>query len=224
MELEGKHPLRIGLLAPNGRMGRALADEIAAAADLARDDNHADVLIDFSHPAALATHLDRALNAAVPILIGTTGLDDLAERRLDDAARTVPLLQAANTSLGVALLTHLVAQAAAKLGPDWDLSILEMHHRAKIDAPSGTALALGAAAPGRDPAYASLRGGTVAGDHDAIFAGPGERLILSHRAESRALFARGALHAARWLHGRPPGRYGMRDVLGLGDHTPTRSG
>ena len=214
MELPGKHPLRIGLLGANGRMGRALADGIAAADDLARDDDVAEVLVDFSHPAALATHLDRAVHAAVPILIGTTGLDDLAERRLDEAARTIPVLQAANTSLGVALLTHFVAQAAARLGPDWDLSILEMHHRAKVDAPSGTALALGSAA-GREAAYASLRGGTVAGDHDVIFAGWGERLILSHRAESRALFARGALHAARWLIGRPAGRYRMADVLGL---------
>lgn len=223
MELPGKHPLRVGLTAPSGRMGRALLGEIAAAADLAHDEDAAEVLIDFSHPVALPASLDRALNAAVPILIGTTGLDDLAERRMDDAARTVPVLLAANTSLGITLLEHLVAQAARRL-PDWDLSILEMHHRAKIDAPSGTALALGRATGRDDVAYASLRGGTVAGDHQVIFAGPGERLTLGHQAESRALFARGALHAARWLIGKSPGRYRMTDVLGLSDAASVRSG
>lgn len=214
MELPGKHPLRIGLATAGGRMGRALVEEIEAANDLARDEDAAEVLIDFSHPAALPASLDRAVNAAVPILVGTTGLDDLAERRLDEAARTVPVLLAANTSLGVTLLEHLVRQAARRL-PGWDLSILEMHHRAKIDAPSGTALLLGRATGREDVSYASLRGGTVAGDHQVIFAGPGERLTLSHQAESRALFARGALHAARWLVGKPAGRYRMADVLGL---------
>lgn len=201
-------------------MGRTLLDEIAAADDLAHDENAAEVLIDFSHPAALPASLDRAVNAAVPILVGTTGLDDLAERRLDEAARTVPVLLAANTSLGVTLLEHLVREAARRL-PGWDLSVLEMHHRAKIDAPSGTALLLGRAA-GRDGVdYASLRGGTVAGDHQVIFAGPGERITLGHIAESRTLFARGALHAARWLVGRPAGRYRMADVLGLEPEQPT---
>lgn len=195
-------------------MGRALLDEIAAADDLLHDENAAEVLIDFSHPAALPASLDRAVNAAVPILVGTTGLDDLADRRLGEAARTVPVLQAANTSLGVTLLEHLVAQAAARL-PDWDVAVWEMHHRAKIDAPSGTALALGRATGRDDVQYASVRGGSVPGEHHVILAGPGERITLSHQAESRALFARGALHAARWLVGRPAGRYRMADVLGL---------
>jgi len=214
MELPGKHPLRIGLTGASGRMGRALLDEIAAADDLIRDEDAAEVLIDFSHPAALPASLDRAVNAAVPVLVGTTGLDDLAQRRLDDAARVVPVLQAANTSLGVTLLEYLVREAARRL-PDWDLSVLEMHHRAKIDAPSGTALLLGQATGREDVSYASLRGGTVAGDHQIIFAGPGERLGFSHVAESRALFACGAIHAARWLPGKPAGRYRMADVLGL---------
>ena len=146
------------------------------------------------------------------------------------------MLRAANTSLGVALLADLVERAARVLGPDWDIEIVEMHHRPKADAPSGTALALGEAAArgrgdrarrlsdrGRDGTalkrregaigFASLRGGTVAGDHDVIFAGPEERLILSHRAESRAIFARGALAAARFLLGKPAGLYTMRDVI-----------
>lgn len=226
-------PLRIGLIGGGGRMGRALAAEIDAAPDLAADHANAQVLIDFSDPRALAASLDRARTAAVPLVIGTTGLDADADARIADAAQAIPILRSANMSLGVTLLAHLVRQAAAKLGPEWDVEILEMHHAAKKDAPSGTALLLGdAAARGRGvdhaPAidragtrrsgaigYASLRGGTVAGDHDVVFAGPSERLILSHRAESRAIFARGALAAARWIVGRPPGLYKMSDVLDL---------
>jgi 4-hydroxy-tetrahydrodipicolinate reductase len=152
------------------------------------------------------------------------------------------VLQTGNTSLGVTLLAHLVRQAAAKLGPDWDIEVLEMHHRAKVDAPSGTAKLLGeAAAQGRGIeladsmesgrghvfggftgarrrgtiGFATLRGGTVAGDHSVIFAGPEERLTLSHSAENRMIFARGAVRGAAWLVGRPAGRYRMEDVLGL---------
>lgn len=234
MQISGSAPLRVGLVGRSGRMGAALAAEIEAAPDLVLDDAHAQVLIDFSAPSGLAATLDRACTAAIPIVIGTTGLDALAEKRLANAAETVAVLHAANMSLGVTLLARLVAQAAARLGPDWDVEILDMHHAAKVDAPSGTALMLGArAAQGRglDGAppthdrsgarvhgaigYASLRGGSVAGDHDVIFAGPSERLILSHRAEGRIVFARGALAAARWIVGRPPGRYTMDDVLGV---------
>jgi 4-hydroxy-tetrahydrodipicolinate reductase len=171
----------------------------------------------------------------VPILIGTTGLDDLASRRIAEASRSVAVLRASNTSLGVALLEELVERAARVLGNGWDVEVLEMHHSRKRDAPSGTALTLGeAAARGRDKplrieearsgrqlereegaiGFAALRGGTVVGDHDVIFAGAEERLILSHRAESRMIFARGALVAARFLAGQPPGLYGMRDVVG----------
>lgn len=227
-------PLRIGLIGAGGRMGAALAAEIEAASDLAASRDQAEVLIDFSSPSALPASLDRALAAAVPIVIGTTGLDDTADRRIDAAAAKIAVLQSANMSLGVTLLAHLVETAAARLGAGWDIEILDIHHAAKTDAPSGTALLLGRAASRgrRTPAphaaidrsgvrdggsigYASLRGGTVAGDHDVIFAGPSERLILSHRAENRAIFARGALAAARWLIGRPPGRYAMADMLGL---------
>lgn len=227
-------PIRLTLIAPKGRMGRAIAEAAKADGAFAIDADHGDVIVDFSAPGALAASLDRAVGAGVPILIGTTGLDDFAERRIAEAARHVAVLRAANTSLGVALLADLVERAAAVLGDDWDIEVLEMHHRMKADAPSGTALALGQAAAkgrgtelkaerGRDGTglkrepgaigFASLRGGTVAGDHDVIFAGQEERLILSHRAESRAIFARGALAAARFLHGKPAGLYGMRDVI-----------
>ena len=228
-------PIRISLFAPNGRMGRAIAAAVADDPGFALDQHHGDVLIDFSAPAAVQGSLDCAVSAGVPILIGTTGLDELADKRIADAARDVAVLRAANTSLGVALLAELVERAARVLGPDWDIEIAETHHRMKADAPSGTALMLGeAAARGRGSAlkaersrdgtglkrepgavgFASLRGGTVAGDHDVIFLGPDERLILSHRAENRMIFARGALAASRFLAGKPAGLYSMRDVIG----------
>ena len=228
-------PIRISLFAPDGRMGKAIA---AAAADdpgFEISQDHGDVLVDFSAPAALEQSLDRATSAGVPILIGTTGLDDAAQERILAAARQVAVLQAANTSLGVALLADLVERAASLLGPDWDIEIADLHHRMKADAPSGTALMLGeAAAKGRGGAmkaergrdgtglkrvagaigFTSMRGGSAAGDHDVLFLGPDERLILSHRAENRMIFARGALAAARFLAGKGPGLYSMRDVIG----------
>lgn len=251
---------RIGILGAGGRMGRAIAvavEEIGAhlaggadrpdargdiaglplmdAATLAA---RSDVLIDFSSPDALAEHLSAAAAANVPMVIGTTGLQPAHHALIDEAARARPVLQAANTSLGVNLLAHLVEETARRLGNDWDIEILEMHHRHKVDAPSGTALLLGkAAADGRAIAledaavrtrdgitgaraegtigFATLRGGSVAGDHQVIFAAEGERLEIGHRAESRAIFARGAVKAAMWLVGRPPARYSMTDVLGL---------
>ncbi|QNP46522.1 4-hydroxy-tetrahydrodipicolinate reductase [Sphingomonas sediminicola] len=229
-----EQPTRISLFAPNGRMGRAIATAVADDPGFEIDADHGDVIVDFSAPSALQASLDRALAAAVPILVGTTGLDDFASRRISAAAKDIAVLRAANTSLGVALLSDLVERAASVLGPEWDIEILEMHHRQKTDAPSGTALALGdAAARGRGTklnaergrkgtnlkreegaiGFASLRGGTVAGDHDVIFAGPEERLILSHRAENRMIFARGALAAAKFLVGKPAGIYSMRDVI-----------
>ena len=216
-------------------MGQAIAAAAADNPDFAIDEDHGDVLVDFSAPSALQASLDRAVAAGIPILVGTTGLDDFATRRIDAAAKDVAVLRAANTSLGVALLADLVERAASVLGPEWDIEIVEMHHRLKADAPSGTALALGDAAArgrgtkmkaerGRDGnnlkreegaiGFASLRGGTVAGDHDVVFAGPEERLILSHRAENRMIFARGALAAAKFLVGKPAGVYSMRDVVG----------
>jgi 4-hydroxy-tetrahydrodipicolinate reductase len=227
-------PIRVSLVAPDGRMGQAIARAAADASGFAIDQDHGDVLVDFSVPAALGASLDRAVSAGVPLLVGTTGLDQQADRLIDEAARQIAVMRAANTSLGIALLADLVERAAHVLGPDWDIEIAELHHRLKADAPSGTALMLGAAAArgrgaaldaerGRDGTglkrgpgaigFASLRGGTAAGDHDVLFLGEGERVILSHRAESRMIFARGALAAARFLIGRPAGRYTMRDVI-----------
>src|SRR4051812_11135710 len=221
-----------------GRMGRAIAEAAALRDEVRLSEHGPDVFVDFSVPDAVGAHLDRARRAGKPILIGTTGLTPDHHRLIDEAAAEIPLIYAANTSLGVNLLAHLVRETAARLGEDWDLEIVEMHHRMKADAPSGTALLLGRAAAegrgvelesvaerGRDGltgpreagriGFASLRGGSVAGEHLAIFAAEGERLELGHRAESRAIFARGALEAALWLVGKPAGRYAMADVLGL---------
>lgn len=197
-----------------------------------------DLLVDFSAPAALHSNLHAAIGAGIPIVIGTTGLERKHHDAIDQAAHAIPVLQTGNTSLGVTLLAHLVREAAQKLGNGWDIEILEMHHRRKVDAPSGTALLLGEAAAdargvdletvsesGRDGpsgpreegsiGFAALRGGTVAGEHSVILAGEEERLTLSHSAENRAIFARGAVRAAEWLRGREPGRYTMDQVLGI---------
>lgn len=240
---------KIGIFGSNGRMGHAIAaviaesDAILAGGADRGDDFGAlaassDVLVDFSSPAALSEHLAAAQTAGTAILIGTTGLGPDHDAVIDAAARSIPVLQAANTSLGVNLLAHLVRETAARLGTDWDIEIVEMHHRHKVDAPSGTGLLLGnAAAAGRGVDLADvavrnrdgitgerpegaigfgvLRGGSVAGDHQVIFAGEGERIELGHRAESRAIFAQGAVKAALWLAGKPAGRYSMTDVLGL---------
>lgn len=241
---------RIGIIGSAGRMGRALAAAIAEAGhtlaggvdrggDVAALAAASDVLVDFSAPDALEANLYAALAACVPVLVGTTGLAERHHWLIDDAARDIAILQTGNTSLGVTLLAALVQEAATRLGPDWDIEIVEMHHRHKVDAPSGTAMLLGEAAAagrgialaahserGRDGAtgaraagaigFASLRGGSVPGDHSVILAGEGESITLSHRAEDRAIFARGAVKGARWLIGRAPGRYAMADVLGLG--------
>jgi 4-hydroxy-tetrahydrodipicolinate reductase len=227
--------VRISLFAPNGRMGKAIAAAAADDTGFAIDQEHGDVLVDFSAPAALPQSLERAASDNIPILVGTTGLDEKDQERIDEAAKRIAVLRAPNTSLGIALLAELVERAAQVLGPDWDIEIAETHHRMKADAPSGTALMLGQAAArgrnaelkaerGRDGTglkrepgaigFASLRGGTVAGDHDVQFLGADERLILSHRAESRMIFARGALAGARFLVGKPAGLYSMRDVIG----------
>ena len=174
----------------------------------------------------------------MPILVGTTGLEERHHFLVDHAADHIAVLQTGNTSLGVTLLQTLVREAAARLGAEWDIEIVEMHHRHKVDAPSGTALLLGeAAAKGRgidlaarsdrgrdgitgarrrgDIGFASLRGGSVAGDHMVVLAAEGERIELGHRAETRDIFARGAVKAALWAHPKPPGLYTMTDVLGL---------
>ena len=228
-------PIRLALFASGGRMGEAISAAAAGDAGVIIDHDHGDVLIDFSSPAGLRASLDRAITAGIPILVGTTGLDEGHEALIADAARIVPVLKAPNTSVGVALLADLTERAARILGPEeWDIEIVEAHHNKKADAPSGTALHLGASADkgrgggseverGRDGTglkrqqgaigYSAIRGGTVAGDHDVMFLGPDERIILSHRAESRAIFARGALAAAKFLKGKPAGLYSMRDVI-----------
>ncbi|MFZ5794062.1 MAG: 4-hydroxy-tetrahydrodipicolinate reductase [Sphingomonas sp.] len=239
----------IGIIGSAGRMGQALAavvpdlgatlaGGIDAGGDPAVLALDADVLVDFSTPAALERTLAAARQARTPILIGTTGLAPTHHALIDVAAAEIAVLQTGNVSLGVTLLAKLVREAAAQLGPDWDIEIAEMHHRHKVDAPSGTALLLGeAAAAGRgitlaearvsDRAgltgarsegtigFASLRGGSVAGDHLVIFAGEGERIEIGHRAENRAIFARGAITAALWLADKPAGRYSMDQVLGV---------
>lgn len=240
---------RIGVIGSKGRMGHALAQAIADsehddAGGIDKDGDagqlaaNSDVLVDFSAPSAIEPNLDAARSTGIPMLVGTTGLGPEEQRKIDAAAKEIPVLQTGNTSLGVTVLAHLVREAASKLGPDWDIEIVEMHHRMKVDAPSGTALLLGEAAAagrgipldgnresGRDGhtgiresgaiGFAALRGGTVAGDHSVILAGEQERLTLSHQAEDRMIFARGAIRAAGWLIGREPGRYSMNDVLGL---------
>jgi 4-hydroxy-tetrahydrodipicolinate reductase len=226
--------VRISLFAPNGRMGKAIAAAAAETDGFEIVQDGGDVLVDFSAPDALQASLDEAVDAGTPILVGTTGLGSEADKQIAEAAKSVAVLRAANTSLGVAVLSDLVERAAKALGTDWDIEIVEMHHRMKADAPSGTALALGKAAAagrgtplnaerGRDGTglkretgaigFASVRGGTVAGEHDVIFAGSDERLILSHRAENRMIFAKGALAAARFLVGKPSGLYSMHDVI-----------
>ena len=240
---------RIGIIGSAGRMGQALQAAVAAAGhdyaggvdrdgDLAALAAHSDVMVDFSAPGALEANLEAAIAAAVPMVVGTTGLAERHHWLIDAAAVSIPILQTGNTSLGVTLLAHLVREAAQRLGPDWDIEIVETHHRMKVDAPSGTALLLGeAAADGRGEAlgdvaqrgrdgltgarvpgaigFASLRGGSVAGDHAVHFLADNERLTLSHLAENRGIFARGAVRAAHWLIGHAPGRYTMPQVLDL---------
>jgi len=173
-----------------------------------------DVAIDFSLPDGLESILALCVERGVPLVSGTTGLSESQQAALDAAATQVPVLLAANFSLGVTVLGDLV-ERAARLLQAWDCDIVESHHKHKLDAPSGTALALGARAEqgGAQPSYASLRAGDIVGEHTVQFAGPGERIELIHRATSRDVFARGALHAAVWLVGQAPGRYQLRDML-----------
>jgi 4-hydroxy-tetrahydrodipicolinate reductase len=216
-----------GELAGVGRLDVRVTDDLAAA--LAR----AEIVVDFSQPHATRSNLTVCRAARKPLLIGTTGFPAELNALFDEAAREIPLLVAPNTSIGVTLLLELARVAARALPPDFDIEIVEAHHRMKKDAPSGTALALGkAAAEGRnttsvtttdrngvrcdgDIGYAVIRGGDIVGDHTVLFAGTGEQVTLGHRATDRAIFARGAVRAALWLAGRPPARYFMRNFLGL---------
>jgi len=200
----------------------------------------ADALVEFTIPAATRAFAELTAKAGIVHIIGTTGHSAEEDAIIGKAAQRATIVKSGNMSLGVNLLAALVKRVAKTLNDDYDIEIVEMHHNKKIDAPSGTALMLGrAAAAGRgvdlgrravrgrdgltgarragDIGFASLRGGTVIGEHSAIFAGPAERVELTHRAEDRIIFARGALHAASWARGKKPGLYSMADVLGLAD-------
>lgn len=189
-----------------------------------------DCVIDFTTPESTMANIKAAVKNRTALVIGTTGIDEAGQKAIHAAAKTIPVMFTANMSVGVNLLMALVEQAASKLGPQWDIEIFESHHKNKVDAPSGTALALGKAAKaGRgkgdfktdrngkrvegDIGYAVSRGGDVVGEHTVTFYAAGERIELGHRATDRSLFARGALTAAQWLNDKPPGLYTMRDVL-----------
>ena len=198
----------------------------------------AQALIDFTRPEATFAYLDACVAAGVPLVIGTTGFDEAGKARIAAAAQRIPVVFAPNMSVGVNLLMKLAELAAQVLQDGYDIEIIEAHHRHKVDAPSGTALCLGQAVARaidrdlascavygregvtgeRDPktiGFATVRGGDIVGDHTLLFAGIGERVELTHKASSRATFAQGALRAAKWLQGRAPGLYDMRDVLNL---------
>ena len=233
--------VRPGSAVAGGDLGTLLGGAprgILATDDAAAAIAGAGVTIDCTLPAASVTHARLAAESGTPIVIGTTGLDKAQEAELAKAATRTAVVYAANMSLGVNLLLAVVEQVAAALDDGFDIEIVEMHHNKKIDAPSGTALALGrAAALGRGVSFdeqavlsreghtgarkrgtigfATLRGGDVPGEHTVTFAGTGERIELGHRAGSRKIFAVGAVTAARWVVGRKPGLYTMRDVLGL---------
>ena len=228
----------VGVLAGAGPAGILVVDELATALD------GADVAIDFTTHEASARHAETCAERGVPLVVGSTGFTPEAKARVAAAARRIPILLAPNMSVGVTVLFDLVRQAANMLGDAYDVEIVELHHKKKRDAPSGTAVRLGevaAEALGRDPkdalAFArhgitgerppwqigvqTLRGGDVVGEHTVFFCGEGERLELTHRATSREQFAHGAIRAARWIVGKPAGLYDMADVLGLRPHPPT---
>jgi len=224
----------LGEVAGVGRTGVPIGIELRSAAAAAR------VIVDLSLPEATPGVVRAAVEAGIPLVCGTTGLDASAIGLIERAAATIPVLQTTNLSAGVAVLTRLVAAAARALGPGYDVEIVEAHHRGKVDAPSGTAMTLAGAAAGalgidatqalvhgRRPAAGprrpgeigmhAIRGGGVVGDHTVIFAGPHERVELVHRAGSRAVFAEGALRAAVYLATAKPGLHTMAEVLGLDD-------
>jgi 4-hydroxy-tetrahydrodipicolinate reductase len=221
-----------------GEVAGLAALGIKIAADAAAVFEAADAVIDFTAPAATVAHAKLAAAKGKVLVIGTTGFDAAADQAIAEAAKRAPILRSPNMSLVVNLLFALTEQVAARLGPEFDIEIVEVHHRHKVDAPSGTALALGdmaargrgvkldqVAIRGRDGhtgarptgaiGFAALRGGNEVGDHTVMFCGPAERLELTHKAASRQIYASGAVRAALWARGRKPGLYGMRDVLGL---------
>ena len=243
--------MRIAIAGITGRMGQLLVEEARAAGhtlaggttrtfpDLGGVATDADVVIDFTHASTVAPHAEALAAAGAAWVLGTSGLSAADEAAVDAAASRIPVVYAANFGPGINLLLALARQLGAALPPDqYDAEIVEMHHRQKVDAPSGTALALGrAVAAGRGVAldsvmqsgrdghtgprtpgaigFAALRGGQVVGEHTVLFAAAGEHITLSHRAIDRRVFAAGAIRAAEWLTARPPGRYSMADVMGI---------
>ncbi len=243
--------MKIAIIGAAGRMGQMLVKlagedsglEIGAKVDVAPGFDATwpagtEAVVDFTFHSAVPANVEKAASEGVAYVIGTTGLTQEEQARVDACAAKIPVVQAANYSLGVNLLMGLVKKAAAVLGPEYDIEIAEMHHRHKKDAPSGTALMLAhAAADGRrvdldevacygrngivgerpegQIALHALRGGSVVGDHSVIFAGDVERVELTHKAQGREAFAAGALHAAKWAVGKRPGKYTMQDVLGF---------
>jgi len=253
-------PVRVAIAGAGGRMGRALLEaaggtqgvevgaaldvspgawgEVAIGTDVAAALKDSDVLIDFTRPEGTLAHVRACRAEKRAIVIGTTGFTARQLEEIREAARDMPIVMAPNMSIGVNVALHLVAMAAKALGPDYDVDVFEMHHKLKVDAPSGTALKLGevaAAARGttlekdgvftrhghtgeRKPGtigFSVARGGDIVGDHTVYFAGPGERIEITHRSSSRATYAQGALRAAKFLVGKPPGLYDMDDVLEL---------
>jgi 4-hydroxy-tetrahydrodipicolinate reductase len=223
-----------------GTLAGLPANGIELSADLWTLSKNADGILDFTVPGATIANVAIAAQRGIVHVIGTTGLSASDDAVIRSVCSRAVVVKSGNMSLGVNLLAALVKRAARSLDPSFDIEIVEMHHRAKIDAPSGTAFMLGeAAAAGRgislaehsargrdgetgarrtgDIGFASLRGGSVPGDHSVVFAGPSERIELTHRAEDRMIFAHGALKAALWAHGKKPGFYTMADVLGLDD-------
>lgn len=239
--------MKLAITGQSGRMGQILLHEIgqdgdlSSAGELSRDMSDddikdvflaADAVIDFTLPEGTERHVRLALETKTPIIVATTGLSKDQEAMLGVSAKLIPVIYASNTSIGVTLLQSLVEKVAGTLGPEFDIEIMESHHKYKIDAPSGTALSLGKAAQkGRgagefvteregqrksgDIGYAVQRGGDVTGEHMVTFYGDGERIELGHRASNKSLFAKGALRAARWIKDQKPGLYTMRDVLGF---------
>jgi 4-hydroxy-tetrahydrodipicolinate reductase len=230
---EDEEGLDIGLIAGKKNVSKKISTD---ASELFRNSN---VLIDFTVPEATMFHAQKCYENDMSIVIGTTGLNVSQEKELLLLSKKVPIVYSANFSIGVTLLSNLVSDATKKLGKEWDVEILEMHHKNKIDSPSGTALMLGksaAKARGQDLAdvksvsrdgivgkrksdeigFAVLRGGDVVGEHSVIFSNEGERISLSHKATDRSIFAAGALRAAYWAASAKPGFYSLSDVLNLG--------
>jgi 4-hydroxy-tetrahydrodipicolinate reductase len=253
-------PVRVAIAGASGRMGLALLEAAAqtegvmlgAAVDLSASTwggvsigtdvrsalANSDVLIDFTRPAGTLDHVRECLAQKRAMVIGTTGFDTGQLAEIRKAAKKIPIVMAPNMSVGVTVALKLVEMASRALGPDYDIEVFEMHHRKKVDAPSGTALRLGeVAARARDASlekdgvfsrhgmtgerkagsigFSVARGGDIVGDHTVYFAGPGERIEITHRSSSRATYAQGAMRAARFVAGKPPRLYDMDDVLGL---------